>query len=391
MEQIQNGMMAMLNAATQMAGAGMTGGKKDLAESSDFQKLLERAQNPQDVEQPQSAKKPQAKPERKDSPADSKAEPKEQAPVQEPEDPVETSKRMQVYLAPVDPDVLAQYPAEWLPQVKEGEPIVCVGVRTGANGENIPILMGADAAEQMYGKQVVDPAVYAADPEGDAMLEATDPTVEHKPAQLLEQAADKTAGQVMRQAVAESVQPQGEEDEIQTELSDGEQAAQPLFKDVKAAPVKVGEAPAAQQSSQSADVGNQLAGPLTHALAQGDTKVEIQLTPDYLGSVKVEIVHSQDGMLHVTLSAESSQTRSLLERHAASLQLMLGSQRQETVQVQVQHQEESQQGQNHSYDGHSGNQAYQQEQEQQNRRRHTQNSADFLQQLRLGLIPSDGE
>ena len=69
---------------------------------------------------------------------------------------------------------------------------------------------------------------------------------------------------------------------------------------------------------------------------------------------------------------------------------MLSSRGQE-VQVDVQRQQESQQGQNQqhqqNYDGHNGHAQDGQERRQQ-RREHT-SPQDFMQQLRLGLIPGE--
>ena len=69
---------------------------------------------------------------------------------------------------------------------------------------------------------------------------------------------------------------------------------------------------------------------------------------------------------------------------------MLSSRGQE-VQVDVQRQQESQQGQNQqhqqNYDGHNGHAQDGQERRQQ-RREHT-GPQDFMQQLRLGLIPGE--
>ena len=117
--------------------------------------------------------------------------------------------------------------------------------------------------------------------------------------------------------------------------------------------------------------------------------VRIQLTPEHLGSVTVEISQSADGILRVALSAHSAETRGLLERHSGDLQGMLSSRGQE-VQVDVQRQPESQQGQNQqhqNYDGHNGHAQDGQERRQQ-RREHT-GPQDFMQQLRLGLIPGE--
>lgn len=221
------------------------------------------------------------------------------------------------------------------------------------------------------------------------MLEATDPTVEHGPAELLEKVVDEQAGKTVRQAV-EEVQPQEEDGDAQVELLDSQQAPRQLFRDVEAAPVKVGETYDAQQAKEP-DVAKQIDTQLAQALQKGESMVRIQLNPERLGSVTVEITRSAEGILHVALSAHSAETRGLLERHAGDLQGMLSSRGQE-VQVDVQRQQESQQGQNQqhqNYDGHNGHAQDGQERRQQ-RREHT-STQDFMQQLRLGLIPADGE
>lgn len=376
MEQANGIGLALLQAIAGQTQMPKTGGSGELDE---FQKLLEEKSQEKDplLEPPAKTEAPVKKPAEKD-------------PVQKQEDPVEASKRMQVYLAPVDPGVLAQYPASWLPQnLQEGEPVVCIGVRSGENGEQIPILVGANTAEKLYGKPVVDPALYdVSDPEADSMLEATDPTVEHGPAQLLEKVVNEQTGKTVQQAV-EEVKPQGEEDDAQVELLDSQQGPRQLFRDVEAAPVKVGEAYDVQET-QEPDVARQIDTQLAQALEKGESMVRIQLTPEHLGSVTVEISQSADGILRVALSAHSAETRGLLERHAGDLQGMLSSRGQE-VQVDVQRQQESQQGQNQqhqqNYDGHNGHAQDGQERRQQ-RREHT-SPQDFMQQLRLGLIPGE--
>ena len=79
------------------------------------------------------------------------------------------------------------------------------------------------------------------DPEADALLEATDPAVEHGPAELLERAVNQEAKATFQQAVEEELPQEQEEDGAQAELLDMEQAPRQLFRDVEAAPVKVGE------------------------------------------------------------------------------------------------------------------------------------------------------
>ncbi len=383
MEQANNVALNLLQAvASQTQPPKTSQGDGD----SDFQKLMDKAK----TGQPDSEVQEQPKAEK---PAPQKPE---KAPSQKQEDPVEVSKRMQVYLMPVDPEVLAQYPAEWLPQVREGEPIFCVGVRTGENGQQIPILVGAEQAEQMYGRPMLPPsqALDPADPEADAILEATDPAVEHGPAQMLEKLADEVAGvedEKPELFQTREVRPDGDADtETEVEVTDVDQGPQQLFHDVKAAPVKVGETYQPEQA-EKADVAKQVDTGLAQALEKGESMVRIQLTPENLGSVTVEITRSAEGIIRVALSAHSGETRGLLERHAGELQGLLTSRTQQTVEVEVQRQQEGQQSQNQQnpYDGRNGHGQSGQEERRHPRREHSGSSQDFMQQLRLGLIPAD--
>ena len=226
----------------------------------------------------------------------------------------------------------------------------------------------------------------AKDPEADAMLEATAPGAEISPAELLEKAMDTRTGQVMEEVV-EEVQPQ-EKDEEQVEVVDVDQGAQPIFHDVKAAPVKVGEVYDAQ--AEEPDVANQIDAQMAQALQRGESMVRIQLNPENLGEVTVEISQSAEGVLKVALTAHNADTRGLLERHASDLQGLLSGRTQQSVEVNVQRQAESQQNQNqqHNYDGRNGH--AQDGQERRRRQQEHTSPEDFMQQLRLGLIPDDG-
>lgn len=369
-----NMVMAMYQAMAAQGMALKTGKNGDKA-AGDFQKLLDQ----------------KSKPAKNDAPVEEKpkadtANQKVDGAVQE-EDPVERAQKLQVYLAPLTAEELSQYPAAWLPQVEEGEPIVCIGVRAGANGEDIPILVGAKQAAQMYGKPVVDPALYdVSDPEADAMLELTDPAADHSPAELLEKALETRTGKVAEQAV-EEVSPQKKDDDTQVELVHVEQGPRQIFHDVKAAPIKVGET---YEAEQPQNVAQQLDAGMAQALQKGESLVRIQLTPENLGEVTVEISRSAEGVLKVALTASSADTRNLLERHAGDLQGMLHNRTEQSVEVSVQRQQESQQNQNqqHSYDGRNG---HAQDGQERRQRREQTSSQDFMQQLRLGLIPMDGE
>ena len=159
-----------------------------------------------------------------------------------------------------------------------------------------------------------------------------------------------------------------------------EQEARPLFQDVKAMPVKVGETYVVDTQAPTMDA--KLAGQLETALEAGAQRVELRLTPENLGTVVVEMTRTQDGALHVVIHTSTEKAASLLSQHSAALgELLQSNHSQNTVQVTVQHPEENQQFQQNQSQ-HHGQNAPQQE----HRR---QRSEDFLQQLRLGLVPMD--
>lgn len=376
MDQMNSLAMSMLQTAagaTELPKTGKGGG------TDEFQKLLEKVQSGQTDSQVEA--RPRAKTETTAKKAKTPAEK---------EEPATDPKQLQVYLVPLTQEQLSQIPAEWLPaNLEEGEPVVCIGVRTGENGEDVPVLMGANEAAQRYGKEVVAPwqTFDVSDPEADAILEATAPGADNSPAAMLEKVVDEEIGQVAQTAVEEA-KPQDKDDD-QVELIDVEQGSQRIFHDVEAAPVKVGEAESVEQTNE-ADVVQQVNDQIGQLIQSGESTVTVRLNPENLGEVTVQVSMKSDGVLNVAISARNDDTRALLERHAANLQEMVSSRTQQSVEVNVQRQQESQQNQNQqSYDGHNG---HAQDGQERRRRQHEQtNPQDFMQQLRLGLIPTDGE
>lgn len=213
------------------------------------------------------------------------------------------------------------------------------------------------------------------------------PEEQFKPVEAEPQAAEDTgAEQEVRVTAGESGGAEQQADTADTP-EEGMEAEAPVFHDVREIPVKVGEAPAAAET-QEVPVEDQIGPRLTEALQTGDTRVEIQLNPESLGKVTVEVTLHEDGTLHVALHAENSQTRGLLERSTDNLMAMLSRDARQEVQVEVPRQEESQQ--QNFYDGHQG-QEQQERHQQEHRQERRSGGEDFLHQLRLGLVPGDGE
>jgi flagellar hook-length control protein FliK len=185
---------------------------------------------------------------------------------------------------------------------------------------------------------------------------------------------------------AETSQSRSEDDKVQvTDVQTD--ASQPLFPNVADHMIKVGESSStlpSQAPDEAQDVEDQVLQGLTEALDQGETKVELQLQPEALGKVTVEVTAQKDGALQVVLTAESSHTRQLLGQHMDGLRDLLAGQSQKPVQIEVPRQE-SGEGKDARYDG-SGN-GHPRQQQEQHRQRQQESSQDFLQQLRLGLVP----
>lgn len=178
----------------------------------------------------------------------------------------------------------------------------------------------------------------------------------------------------------------GEEKNFQISLEKGPQL---LFHDTESVPVKVGEN--ATLDTTDAGFGEKLAGQIHQAVEQGTQKLTIQLTPKELGTVMVEMTQTEDGSLHVILHAATEKAVGTLTEHAAGLQNLLQNNNQSPVQVEVHRQEGNQnQGgfQQQYQDAQSGGNGQGSRQQQQQTQ---QEGQDFLQRLRLGLVPLDAE
>lgn len=406
MEQIQNGILAMMQAMAvqQMGSAGGTS-KNSQAEGSEFQKLLEKqaqggqTEDRKDPVKPEAPKKEGAEPGDTKSEAPKKPADSQDAPVKnQQQQDAATQERMvmaamqmvqlpagavavEVSVEPQAELVMAVTPEAVLPE-QEG---LTTQVETQGGGlmEGLETQsQGRQAQPQM---ELVPDAVPTAEVAPEAQPQAQIQTREEV------QTEQPRMAETGIQTEAAAVQEEDGKQQITVEEAPGE--PQVLFHDVEAAPIKVSESAAPEQSSPATNVEQQVTYGLSRALQQGESRIQIELTPESLGSVRVEITHMADGAIHVALSAENSQTRSLLERHAGNLQSILGSQGQGPVQVEVQRPQENQQHQQggNPYEGHNGQNGQPQQEERRQHNRHSESGQDFLHQLRLGLIPAEGE
>ena len=164
-------------------------------------------------------------------------------------------------------------------------------------------------------------------------------------------------------------------------------ADRPLFKDVEAAPVKVGEN--FQLDTEQPDMDASLADAIRYADQQGLRQIEIKLSPENLGSLTVKLTQASDGSLQVVLHAANLKAANLLSQHMDGLNAALqGYGQNNEVHVEVQRGGDSQQAQQQQQqadpDGRN-----QQQQQQQQRQQESEHSGDFVQRLRLGLFGLD--
>lgn len=158
--------------------------------------------------------------------------------------------------------------------------------------------------------------------------------------------------------------------------------SQPLFKDVEAAPVKVGDN--FRLDTEDSDMEAKLADTIRYAAQQGLRQIEIKLSPENLGALTIKLTQSTDGTLQVVLHAANPKAASLLSQHMDGLNAALQGYSQNEVRVEVQRSEDSQQAQQQQQqtDPNGHNRQSQQQQQRQEESR----SGDFLQKLRLGLF-----
>ncbi len=383
-DQIQSGMMAMMQAMAAQSQVPQVGGKKAQGAEDDFQKMLEQKSQPEKAETPKEQPKNQ-KPEETEQPE----QPAAQQP-QEEDGHAMVKRLVETGLMPADAANAYLMQLQTPVQQAESAPVV---LQTAAlEGDNLVSPEFQQAPGQQIDMQQTAEALPEAEIQPEQLLQPTEAqpqeTLEIQQTPVSETPVQAEIAPEAESLPVESVQvQQGGEEEEGLENPDLPQSAEPVFRDVKATPIKVGEAQQPEQS-QKADINQQIAGPLNQALAQGQTKVEIHLNPEYLGSVKVEIFQSAEGILRVALTAESSETRGLLEKHAANLQSLLSGREQQGVEVEIQRQQ-PQEGQNQNHlneDGRNG----QNQQQRQQRRQQNDDGQDFLQKLRLGLAPVEG-
>ncbi len=214
------------------------------------------------------------------------------------------------------------------------------------------------------------------------------PTVEEQPEapEVQVETAEPQEKAVERVSVEKAEETAEEPAVDDVRVEDVEIESEPVYHREEAVPVKVGEnyEPVAPEE---ADAPKQVMDRLVQMLEQGDTRVQIALSPENLGNMTIEITRMQDGALHVVLGAVSQKATTLLQQNSANLHTLLAAHNEGEVRIEVQQQEPQQQLNQFLNPDEQGKQQPQQ----QHKPQQQAETEDFVQQLKLGLVEKDEE
>ena len=372
MDFIYNAMMASVK--TPQERTAQTPEKK--GDSDGFQKLLDEKKTPDNSAAVSGSEQPQQ--------TQGGQEPQEAEAVQPVQDPRELEKRMAMAAM-----AMAQNPevAELTADIAEETPQVL----TDPNWEDGFIPVGYDDYD---GYRIVHWMKPEADGENlQAFNEEAGKWIEQQqtedtaPETVVKDSVLPKLGELKAEVRTDAVEIPVEDVE---KLPEDAPAETPVFEDVRAVPVKVAEAPAEPEQAEAESIGKQIGERLiqvTSVTGEGNGQsITVHLDPANLGKVQVEVSLDKDGMLRVSLTAENSRTAGLLERHSGDLAGILGRYAGRDVEVEVPRQENQQR-----QDLYDQQQRHQQQHQQEQKHSRRESGEDFLHQLRLGLIPVDGE
>lgn len=188
-----------------------------------------------------------------------------------------------------------------------------------------------------------------------------------------------------------AVQRSNEGERSQDEDMDADigQQSQPVFRDAKAAPVKVADVQR-PVDAQEPQAPQQIANHVVDALEQGQNMVRIQLNPANLGSVTIELTRDAAGVISIVMTPETARAAEILTQNSSSLMAALTEKGEFTASIAIVVPENNENaGMMMNPDGHNGN--AQEDEEDGKKKKHDDrtegvNAADFLSQLRLGLV-----
>lgn len=145
--------------------------------------------------------------------------------------------------------------------------------------------------------------------------------------------------------------------------------------------IKVGE----NAQISGGEVAQKVSDKMLAKFAQHENEFEIQLMPKELGKIVIKLV-MENGQAHVSMFAENAKTSSLLAEKAREISSIIEQNTGNETNVEVVDKKEMQaQDQNREAKGDGFARQKEEQQKQHQQRMQAEQSADFIQQMRLGL------
>ena len=377
--------LSQLQAVSMPNVGGSTGGNQQSFESMMSDKRAESDASSTTPQKPENGQNTQTKPTTDQGKT-------EDATVTQPEQPLsdeELELRMALLggMNPYSISLQNVMPAEGQVQADGLVEVCATGQQPVAEVEQV--VAGAPEAGQntqpivpMESQQEVSAAEVSEQPQEQTVTQATVETTE-----TLEQQGLQTTGKAQMQEQAD-----GQQDDSTQKDNNGTTDVQVTTGNTKAPEreteqtmIKVGDGDTLDATEPEFDT--KLAKQIETALDRGQQKVTVQLTPEHLGKITIEMSKNDNGLLNVVLRTENEHTAHLLREQTSVLSNLLQHGGQDEVRVQVaQPQEAETQWKQPDQEQNGHNQ--QSQQQQKGKRDETE---QFLQQLRLGLLTQSEE
>ncbi len=377
--------LSQLQAVSMPNVGGSTGGNQQSFESMMSDKRAESDASSTTPQKPENGQNTQTKPTTDQGKT-------EDATVTQPEQPLsdeELELRMALLggMNPYSISLQNVMPAEGQVQADGLVEVCATGQQPVAEVEQV--VAGAPEAGQntqpivpMESQQEVSAAEVSEQPQEQTVTQETVETTE-----TLEQQGLQTTGKAQMQEQAD-----GQQDDSTQKDNNGTTDVQVTTGNTKAPEreteqtmIKVGDGDTLDATEPEFDT--KLAKQIETALDRGQQKVTVQLTPEHLGKITIEMSKNDNGLLNVVLRTENEHTAHLLREQTSVLSNLLQHGGQDEVRVQVaQPQEAETQWKQPDQEQNGHNQ--QSQQQQKGKRDETE---QFLQQLRLGLLTQSEE
>ena len=220
--------------------------------------------------------------------------------------------------------------------------------------------------------------------------------VQAKPEEILTATEQRDFQQVVEQVRTEVTEvsdapiaaEQSEETE-ETVVVENAEVEAPVFGYINAEPVKVASVQEQPVELEAPDGMEQLRGRIEEFLtdAEGNSYVELTLSPPELGKITVSLLQTPEGALRIQLSASTARAAEILGRNTEGLQQLLASRQRPEVRVEnVENNAQPYIFINPNEDNGQDRRNQQQNQKKRDEDRHENSDIDFISQLRLGLV-----